>query len=548
MKKKMFSLLTLCIITVFAYFVIGGFDSVSVDSPTANTNYSGNLLLNATVAGTGENNATNVTFYFINATSGALVYENTALPNNLNINDTFNVTINTAAVLGDGIYNLTVNATNSTKDTIENSTITNVQIDNNAPLVSTFNSPTSGTYYNASFVINVTITGTPTTVQYQLENGTNSSNVGSWVSMSNPSGNYWNATINVSATNDWNYTININATDVAGNSNTTETIDIGIDDTNPTNVSVSCDTITAGDSRSCTCTANDSSEDFGGSLTYSYSGDDTTTAGTTTATCTATDLAGNTNSSTATYTVNAASSGSSSSSGAPASGTSATSTVPDQFAKTVWTSIDGGEKTTLGVEGDNVGITDVEFETTEKVWGAWMKVQKKTTLPASVKSLQKKTYKYIEITKGVSMKDNLLQDIVIKFKVTETWLKENGLNPNNVALYRYHNDEWIQLPTTQGKSQGTFIHYTATTLGFSYFAIGEGLATGTVPSETIPNEEEQTNQDKEISEETKKTVDVKPKEEVKEEKKSWPYVILVLIIIAVVIGYWYYTNNIVKKK
>src|SRR3989344_4798126 len=107
MKKSnvKFLLLFLLSIAVFAYFVFGF--NVYVKSPTgSNVNLSGNILLNASV----DDNATNVTFYFYHAGNGTLAYANTTL--NLSIDDfDYNVTINTAALFADGIYNLIVNAT-----------------------------------------------------------------------------------------------------------------------------------------------------------------------------------------------------------------------------------------------------------------------------------------------------------------------------------------------------------------------------------------------------------------------------------------------------
>ncbi|PIN76613.1 hypothetical protein COV17_01820 [Candidatus Woesearchaeota archaeon CG10_big_fil_rev_8_21_14_0_10_36_11] len=139
----------------------------------------------------------------------------------------------------------------------------------------------------------------------------------------------------------------------------------------------------------------------------------------------------------------------------------------------MWTSINAGETATVNVENGAIGVTSIGFTTTETVWGAWIKVAKIDSIPSSVETFTGKVYRNIEITKGVTLTDEVMSDTIVNFKVEKAWLTENGLNQNNVALFRHANDNWIQLTTTVGEDDGTYIHYSATTPGFSYFVIGE---------------------------------------------------------------------------
>jgi len=168
----------------------------------------------------------------------------------------------------------------------------------------TITAPAAGTGYNASFVVTATVTDSPSTVTYRWEN---TSTNGSWASMSNTTATSWNATFNVASVSEGSYTFRVNATDASANSNSTETVTgVIIDTTAPNITAFSCSDITAGASQSCSCSASDNSESFGGSVSTSVTSADTSTAGTKSVTCTATDTAGNTNESTTSYTVSAA--------------------------------------------------------------------------------------------------------------------------------------------------------------------------------------------------------------------------------------------------
>ncbi len=202
--------------------------------------------------------------------------------------------------IADGSYNWYINCTDNV-ETFQ-SEIRVINVDTAAPSV-TINTPSADTGYNADFIIEATITGSPTTATYRWENTTYND---SWVSMSNTTATSWNATFDVSTVAESNYTFRINATDSFGNSDATATVTgVIIDTTSPNITSFTCSDVTEDESQSCSCTATDNSESFGGSVSTSISSADTSTTGTKSVTCTATDTAGNTNTSTTSYTVSA---------------------------------------------------------------------------------------------------------------------------------------------------------------------------------------------------------------------------------------------------
>lgn len=350
-----------------------------------------------------------------------------------------------------------------------------------------------------------------------------------------------NATIGVNLSDtryfpDGLYYINVWANDSLGNNNRTQNLTFRIDRTKPT-VSVSCSPSgpTAGESVTCTCTVSD---DGSGKVvgTSGFSGgvltESTTATGTgsfTSTTCTAFDYAGNSNTASGTWTVTAASSGGGGGSGGSGGGSS--SGVPGTSEQKTWTSINTGETAKVEVENGAIGVTEVSFAVTSTVYGAWVKVSKEVALPASVSAFSGKTYRVLQITKGTALKDDTFTKAVIDFKVEKKWLADNGLSKERVALQRFADGKWNELPTTVGADDGTYVHYKAETPGFSYFVIGEKKSAVVAPvapaeeaSETVPSEA---------------PVEEAPVEEVamasKKPVKVLPVVAVLLVIAAIVV-------------
>ena len=181
----------------------------------------------------------------------------------------------------------------------------------------------------------------------------------------------------------------------------------------------------------------------------------------------------------------------SSGSGVSGSGGGSSAGVTGQFGKEVWASINAGETATVEVANGVVGVTEVSFVVPSTVYGTWVKVAKVDGLPSTVASFSGKVYKQIEITKGVTLTDDKIKNAAVDFKVEKTWLTEKGLTQNQVAIYRFADGKWNELVTAFVKDDGAFVHYTATTPGFSYFIIGEkgvGAAAAEVPAGEVAGE------------------------------------------------------------
>jgi PGF-pre-PGF domain-containing protein len=386
-------------------------------------------------------------------------------------------------------------------------------------------------YFNVS-VKNATSLSPITAVIFMFDNAS-----GNAFNVSNGSnvfaGQYWNASYNVSALAEGTHTITMFVNDTFGNINKTESISFVVDKTGPS-ISVTCTSDpNPGDTVTCSCSATDALTDVliaakfaGGSTSES------TTAGSvgtyTSSTCLATDRVGNQGTGTGSFTVVAASSGSSGSGGS--SGGSNTKAA-GQFSKEVWSSINAGEKATVEVTNGEIGVTEVSFAVKDTTYGAWVKVEKVSNLPSSVKSYSKKTYKNIKITEN-NVKKALKGNVEIDFKVTKAWLSEQKLSKNNVAMFRYVDGKWTELKTTVGTDDGTYQHYTAETPGFSYFVIGQ-------KEEAAPLTEEEIVAEEVVAEVAGEAGEVEVTGEAAEESQTWPWVVLILVVIAgIVVAYW----------
>jgi len=168
--------------------------------------------------------------------------------------------------------------------------------------------------------------------------------------------------------------------------------------------------------------------------------------------------------------------------------------LPQEFAN--FGNLEAGANMIVPIENsDDLDVTEVELEVTENVRNAIVKVMKYETQPASVSVPESgggATYAYMSINK-FNFKDDALGKAGIGFKVKKSWLEDNNLDEDTVALQRYHEEEWQKLPTSKKSSTAIYVYYKAETPGFSIFSITANKNVEPEPEEPeIPIEEEPT--------------------------------------------------------
>ncbi|HLD40270.1 MAG TPA: PGF-pre-PGF domain-containing protein [Candidatus Nanoarchaeia archaeon] len=550
MKKGLKGLFVLMIIGIVALVIALNVNMVSMNAVvsllgagnnatgTANGNFQnlssskGTFLLNASFIANGTTNSTltNVTFMFSNNTD-PYMYNTTIF--NTSANQTYfqNTSFN-IGLLADGVYNLSVNYTNSSSDSGQNISSAfsgnNITIDNTAPNV-TLNVSSAlsgipsanGSNFSASkgnVSINFTIYDFKpahvgnglyqanlfniSEVRFVFDNGTGTDfNISS--NLTGASGNgtvdnrsgVWTVNYNLSSLFEGSQGVIVYVNDTHNNTRVV-IFNFTIDRTAPVMSSLAASSISATGAKvtvvtnesvaNCTYASVAGAQGSAGSGNFSP-----TTAGTLTSytktfssltastgyniEVTCTDFVGYQITNGLSWATSAAAAASSNGGGGSGGSSGGVSTgVAGQFEKKVWTSINAGETASVELKKGDAGVTELSFSVPTVVYGAWVQVAKRDSLPSSVSKFDGTVYKTLEITKGPALnKEGAFTDAAIKFKVAKSWLDEKKLTKEAVALHHFADGKWTQLQTQVGEDDGTYVHYSSKTPGFSYFVIGQ---------------------------------------------------------------------------
>ena len=545
MRKGIKVLLVLIVlglaISVLAAHLLAGLSNASFTqvTPAALARFIGSTNLNVTFLANMTNgnwSIQNVTFRFVNKTgvAGQQVYNTTVFngtPGSVGPVFFQNTSFDTR-LLPDGVYDLNVTAQNITT-IANNATSTNITVDNTPPFVNVSglragNAPTI--QYGQNFTVDTRQNVTFNATIYDLEPGIANDlfkefmvdvNNSVYFWFDKGTGNDFNVTpINdsgkwfvkynlsdLSGGNEWQ-TVRVMANDTMSNgtyNNRNDSVfwNFTVDRTNPkvtataSGVSSTAVTLSASTNESvlnCTYSVTNGA----GSGTFTGPGTSFSTSSLVllpgndyAATVTCGDFVGNQGSGSVSFTSSATAAASNGGGGSGGSSGGISTGVQGSFEKKVWTSINAGETASVTLKNGVVGVTEVSLTVPSTVYGAWISVAKKDSLPSSVSSFEGKVYKNVEITRGPALaKEGAFTDATIKFKVEKAWLAEKQLTKEAVALHHYENGAWTQLSTMVGEDDGTYVHYSAKTPGFSYFVIGEksGAAAAAPEAEAVPVE------------------------------------------------------------
>ncbi|MCK4555433.1 MAG: PGF-pre-PGF domain-containing protein, partial [Candidatus Aenigmarchaeota archaeon] len=143
---------------------------------------------------------------------------------------------------------------------------------------------------------------------------------------------------------------------------------------------------------------------------------------------------------------------------------------------------DDGSLKSITITPDEI-ITKISVNLKTEILGPSLSVSKCSS--SSVGSAADIVYHYFEIS-TVNITDSNIENTTIEFKVNNSWIVDNNIDPDSITLNRY-TTQWTALPTSKKSNDGNYAYYFTETPGFSLFAI-TGSEAGTQQSSTQPNQ------------------------------------------------------------
>jgi len=130
---------------------------------------------------------------------------------------------------------------------------------------------------------------------------------------------------------------------------------------------------------------------------------------------------------------------------------------------------------TVSKDTSAVAINSVKIKLKDMISQLKIRVEQFTseTEPAYVKDFSLAPLKYatLEITHE-NLNNSNMSSVKIDFKINKTWINNNGVNLNNITLYRYSHNKWTALKTSYIKNSLQYYEFEATSPGLSTFLIG----------------------------------------------------------------------------
>jgi len=125
------------------------------------------------------------------------------------------------------------------------------------------------------------------------------------------------------------------------------------------------------------------------------------------------------------------------------------------------------------IEVENAAITELEISVLNTVENVRITVQELVDRPGEIAiAAPGAIYRYLEIIKE-NITDNDISSVTITFKVEKSWIEGENIDENTITLKRYNpeNGGWISLPTAKVSEDATYVYFSATSPGLSYFAV-----------------------------------------------------------------------------
>jgi len=143
-----------------------------------------------------------------------------------------------------------------------------------------------------------------------------------------------------------------------------------------------------------------------------------------------------------------------------------------------WTKITPGAATIMKITNPEIGLKQINITVVNPAQTVKITVTKLDGKPATiVHEIIGKVYKYMEIAAD-NINETHIDKVKIQFEVNKSWINDNNIDPDTVALNRHRVNAWERLQTRKTGENNDFVYYEAETPGFSTFAISGEVKAG----------------------------------------------------------------------
>jgi PGF-pre-PGF domain-containing protein len=135
---------------------------------------------------------------------------------------------------------------------------------------------------------------------------------------------------------------------------------------------------------------------------------------------------------------------------------------------------------------ENTNITGLTIDTLVAVENVRIVVQQLTDRPATIAiGPPGIAYQYFNII-AENLSDAQIENVTIRFRVEKSWIAQNGIDIQTIALNRYDpaTGDWTPLPTMFLSEDDTYAYFSAVSPGLSVFGISGLPTTTTTPPPT----------------------------------------------------------------
>lgn len=144
----------------------------------------------------------------------------------------------------------------------------------------------------------------------------------------------------------------------------------------------------------------------------------------------------------------------------------------------IFTSVPAYGTKIVDLSAGGTGFTELQLSVKERLLKVKLTFEKLADRPSDVSSPAASVFRYIKVTTE-NIPDDKIDKAKIKFKVDKSWVTNNSIDVNTIALERYENGVWNKLVTKKVSEDATSYSFEADLPGFSVFAI-----TGSKPEVT----------------------------------------------------------------